>query len=114
MGKPKDNQMTPEDVTEQVGAGLSSENGGDYGFVCIWREKGDPLDDGSDHARYGITVGQWLSQEENQAGTWFVDGGWGGPPGAIHVRWNEDKKVWDNGGFCGFKFKDLDNGKKEN
>lgn len=76
---------------------LIAENGGAFGFVCIWR-KGE-----SGGARQ-TTVGDFLSCPENQSGTWLIDGGWGGPPGPIHVRWNEAEGAWDNGGYCGRRF----------
>jgi len=87
-------------IQEQIGDTLASENGGAFGFVCIFRKKGDPLDDGADHARK-CTVAEFLSEPKNQAGTWLIDGGWGGPPGPIHVRWNETTSEFENGGFCG-------------
>lgn len=92
-------------IEDQIGAALANERGGSFGFVCIWRKKDDPLNDGSDHARK-CSVGEFLSMPDNQKGTWFIDGGWGGPPGAIHVRWNEKTSEWENGGFCGRLFND--------
>ncbi|EPC6068888.1 hypothetical protein M8U49_06850 [Enterobacter hormaechei] len=83
-------------IFEQLGENLANENGGGYGFVCIWRKKGDPLDDGSNHARH-CSVGEFLSIQENQKGEWLIDGGWGAPPGAIRVRWNELKEEWEVG-----------------
>ena len=77
---------------------LIGEDGGGFGFVCIWRDG-----DHGDSARK-CTVGEWLSRPENKSGTWLIDGGWGGPPGPIHVRWNEVEQAWDNGGFCGHRF----------
>ena len=59
---------------------LINENGGAFGFVCIWRSPKD----GSDESRK-CTVGEFLSKQENQSGSWFIDGGWGGPPGPIRV-----------------------------
>ena len=50
------------------------------------------------------TVGEFLSDPANQSGDWFIDGGWGGPPGPIGVRWNEVDHAWENGGFCGYGF----------
>jgi hypothetical protein len=90
-------------IEEQIGKTLAIEDGGAFGFVCIWRKPGDPLDDGSDHART-CTVGEFLSLPENQKGTWLIDGGWGGPPGPIHVRWNKNTSEWENGGFVGRNF----------
>ena len=78
---------------------LIDESGGSFGFVCIWRK-----DDKGSHARDGIAVGEWLSRPENQSGTWLIDGGWGGPPGPIHVRWNDQEHAWENGGYCGYRF----------
>ncbi len=87
------------DVLKKLHPTLIAENGGGFGFVCIWRMPRD----GSDSARK-CTVGDWLSRPENQSGTWLIDGGWGGPPGPIHVRWNEADQAWDNGGYCGRGF----------
>lgn len=89
-------------IVEQIGETLAKERGGEYGFLCIWRKKGDPLDDGS--CVRNCSVEDWLGRPENQVGTWLIDGGWGGPPGPIYVRWNEDSEEWENGGFCGRKF----------
>lgn len=89
-------------IEEQIGESLAKDSGGAFGFVCIWRIKGDPLDDGADHARK-CTVGEFLSQPENQAGTWLIDCGWGSPPGPIHVRWNEITSEFEHGGFCGIR-----------
>jgi hypothetical protein len=89
--------MTAE-MFKEIPPSVLAENGGGFGFVCIWQE-GQP----QPHARYSVTVEQWLSNPENQHGTWFIDGGWGGPPGAIHVRWNGSR--WEYGGYCGRLFK---------
>lgn len=69
--------------------------------VAIWRP--DRCADVESSARQ-CTVGEWLSMPENQSGTWLIDGGWGGPPGPIHVRWDEAQRCWENGGFCGHRF----------
>lgn len=90
-------------IDEQIGKNLANENGCGFGFVCIWRKRNDPLDDKSDHARK-MTVGEFLSKPENQQGVWLIDGGWGGPPGPIYVRWNNNISEWENGGFCGRGF----------
>lgn len=90
-------------IEQQIGERLANERGGIFGFVGIWREKGDPLDDGKECYRY-CSVGEFLSKEENKKGTWCIDGGWGYPPGPIHVRWNEITMEWENGGFLGCKF----------
>lgn len=91
-------------INEQIGEALAKEDGGGYGFVCIWRKKEDDPNKEHDRAFKG-TVGEFLMKPENQKGTWLIDGGWGGPPGAIHVRWNDRKKEWENGGYCGRGFK---------
>jgi hypothetical protein len=65
--------------------------------VAIWR-KGKP-------AYYEKeSVGIFLSRPENQSGDWYIDGGWGGPPGPIVVRW--DGSEWIYGGFCGHDLPD--------
>ena len=61
--------------------------------------------DGGDSNFVQESVGLFLSKEENQSGTWRIDGGWGGPPGPIVVKWDPDAKVWINGGFCGRRLK---------
>jgi hypothetical protein len=86
------------DALKNLSDNLIEEAGGDFGFVLIWRSG-----DKGDCARK-CTVGEFLSQPENQSGTWLIDGGWGGPPGPIHVRWNDAHQCWDNGGFCGHRF----------
>lgn len=73
---------------------LIGEKGGGFGFVCIWRMPRD----GSDTARR-CTVGDFLSRNENIGGIWYIDGGWGGPPGPIRVDWDDSEKVWRNRGF---------------
>lgn len=77
---------------------LVDEDGGAFGFVCIWR-----AGDKGDSARR-CTVGEWLSDPHNQSGVWLIDGGWGGPPGPIHVAWNAKDNAWVNGGYCGTLF----------
>lgn len=75
-------------------AALIAEDGGAYGFVCIWRR-------GEDAPPRRCTVGEFLSRQENQSGAWLIDGGWGGPPGAVHVRWDAALLEWEYGGYCG-------------
>ena len=70
---------------------LIHEDGG--GFVCIWRRE-----DAASSARAG-TVGEWLSIPAHQHGEWLINGGWGGPPGPITVRWDEATQAWQNLGF---------------
>lgn len=86
------------DPLKNLPAVLIEENGAGFGFVCIWR-RGD-----SGASARKCTVGEWLSQAENQSGTWLIDGGWGGPPGPIHVRWSDERGAWENGGYCGDSF----------
>lgn len=88
------------DTLRKLSPGLIKEDGGGYGFVCIWH-----LGDNGPSARK-CTVGEWLTMPENRSGTWLIDGGWGGPPGPIHVRWNEADQCWESGGFGGHAFKD--------
>lgn len=92
-------------IEQQIGKQLANMDGGAFGFVCIWREIGDPLDDGADHCRK-CTVGEFLGRPENQKGIWLIDDGNGGPPGPIYVRWDERSQEWENGGFRGLNFPD--------
>ena len=87
-----------DDSLKNLPKSLVSESGGGFGFVCIWR----PGSHGPSDRK--CTVGEWLSISDNQSGTWLIDGGWGGPPGPIHVRWNAEQQVWENGGYCGRRF----------
>lgn len=43
------------------------------------------------------SVEEFLSRPENQSGAWFIDGGWGGPPGRIKVEWHNGQ--WVDRGF---------------
>lgn len=79
---------------------LLNEDGAGFGFVCIWR-RGDAS---NETARYGVTVRDFLADPANQSGEWLIDGGWGGPPGPIIVRWRGG--AWENGGFGGRQFID--------
>jgi len=79
------------DVCSSLPDSLRNENGSGFGFVCIWR-----IDDEGEDART-CTVEEWLSKPENFGGEWLIDGGWGGPPGPIKVRWDGEK--WQNLGF---------------
>lgn len=45
------------------------------------------------------TVGEFLSLPEHQSGSWYIDGGWGGPPGPIRVDWIEAERYWKCRGF---------------
>jgi hypothetical protein len=87
------------DCLRKLSHTLIKENGSGFGSVCIFRNG----DTGDSERR--CTVGEFLSKPENQSGTWLIDGGWGGPPGPIHVRWNEAEMCWENGGYCGRLFK---------
>jgi len=82
-------------VLREISETLQAERGMGGG-VCIWRK-----DRSEDHF-WPATVGEFLSNPARQSGTWLIDGGWGGPPGPIHVRWNGE--YWENGGFCGGRF----------
>lgn len=66
----------------------------DYDFVCVWR----PDQHTGEDARKG-TLAQWLTRPENQSGQWLIDGGWGGPPGPVCVRWDEETHQWRNRGY---------------
>jgi len=87
-----------DNIKKQIGENLFKEDGGEFGFVLLWRE-------GSDETiKWMGTVGEFLDIKENQNGTWLIDGGWGGPPGPIHVRYNETTSEWEHGGFLGYNF----------
>lgn len=88
------------DILRQIHPSLRNERGEcvDTFILCIWR----PGTTARSFAK-GQSVGEFLSNPANQSGTWLIDGGWGGPPGPIHVRWNGE--FWENGGYCGHKFK---------
>ncbi len=74
---------------------LIAEDGLGFGFVAIWRP-------GETAGYRECCVGEFLARPENQSGTWLIDGGWGGPPGPIHVRW--DGRAWECGGYCGQQY----------
>ena len=95
--------MNIQNPLRDLPSALINECGGEFGFVCIYRRRGDPLDSGDDPARH-CTVGEFLAKPENQVGVWCIDGGWGGPPGAIQVRWDPEQHAWENGGYCGRGF----------
>lgn len=84
-------------IADQIGTPLASLNGKEMP-ICIFR-----IDRSIEISHKG-SVEEWLSMPENQSGLWLIDGGWGGPPGAIHVRWNAFKHEWVNGGYCGVRF----------
>lgn len=89
------------DVLQHIHPSLQKERGEftDTFCLCIWR-KGSTA--GS--IEKGKSVGEFLSDPANQSGTWLIDGGWGGPPGPIHVRWNGS--FWENGGYCGWRWRE--------
>lgn len=72
---------------------LINETGMSVG-VCIWRDG-----DHGDHTYRKCSVGEFLSRPENQSGDWYIDGGWGGPPGPIRVQWILPEGPWINLGF---------------
>jgi len=74
-------QRLPQALIEESGAG----------FVCITRG------DSTESWTWYSTVGEFLSQPENMSGSWYIDGGWGGPPGPVRVDWDGEK--WINKGF---------------
>ena len=81
------------DIFREFSDTLINEDGGGYGFVMI------------SGVKWVGTVGEFLSNPVNQVvgKEWAIDGGWGGPPGPIVVRWNGE--FFENGGFCGHEFK---------
>lgn len=94
-----------DDVLREIHPSLRDERGMPCGperepLCSIWR-RGQVGD--SPTYRCGMSVGEFLSDPQNQSGTWLIDGGWGGPPGPIHVRWHESG-YWENGGYCGRRF----------
>lgn len=86
-------------VLREISETLQNEKGMPPHGVAIW-PRGEPC--GENY--HTCSVGEFLSNAANQKGTWCIDGGWGGPPGPIVVRWN-DQGYWENGGFCGHRFK---------
>lgn len=91
-------------ISEQIGETLANEKGMPGIGVSIKRKYNDSTHQQPEKTMHQCTVGEFLSHPENQCGTWCIDGGWGGPPGPIHVRWNERTQEWENGGFCGARF----------
>lgn len=85
-----------ENPTEPLGERLRKEAGMPGIGVSICRPGRD-----ESHMWNG-TVESFLLMPEHQSGTWLIDGGWGGPPGPIHVRWTG--VAWESGGFCGASF----------
>lgn len=85
-------------IFKEISETLQAETGMPGIGVAIW-PRGEPV---GDHYFTG-SVGRFLSEPANQRGTWCIDGGWGGPPGPIVVRWHADG-YWENGGFCGRRF----------
>ena len=78
-------------LKRKVGLGetLSNERGMPGVGVYIWRP------DRTEKHCVQTSVGEFLSRPENQSGIWLIDGGWGGPPGTIHVQWNgTDWDMW--------------------
>lgn len=57
--------------------------------VCIWRE------DRSEQLTIRVSVGEFLDDPDRQCGAWLIDGGWGGPPGPIRVRWVNGEWICD-------------------
>jgi hypothetical protein len=70
------------DRAKGTGLGRLADERGVPGLgVCIWRP------DRSEDVCVEQTVGEFLSEPQRQSGEWLIDGGWGGPPGPIKVRW---------------------------
>lgn len=46
-----------------------------------------------------VSVGEFLADPTNQSGSWYIDGGWGGPPGPIRVDWDPFASAWFSRGF---------------
>ena len=84
-------------IEEQIGEKLANETGMRGIGVSICRR-------GINSKCVKCSVAEFLMRHENQSGMWLIDGGWGGPPGPIVVRWNDEANEWENGGFCGRKF----------
>ena len=60
--------------------------------AAIWRPGSSET---AYYTRGKETVGEFLSR--HQSGEWLIDGGWGGPPGPLRVKW--DGNDWINLGF---------------
>lgn len=54
----------------------------------IWRKGGE---------EYSGKLRLFFEDHKNQSGVWYVDCGWGGPPGALAFQWVNNK--WINRGF---------------
>lgn len=80
-------------LAEQIGETLANERGMPGLGVLIWPE-GSP----EQSTLFSGTVGEFLLTA-NRKTVWCIDGGWGGPPGPIHVR--HVGGAWQNGGFGG-------------
>lgn len=87
------------DALREISFTLREERGMGPG-VAIW-----PSGEACGDHYHDCSVGEFLSDPINQHGTWCIDGGWGGPPGPIVVRWHKDG-YWENGGYCGWRFRD--------
>jgi hypothetical protein len=60
--------------------------------ISIWRGDGSV----SVYVQGGFLY-EFLSSPKNHGGQWFIDGGWGGPPGPVRVTWDNDH--WRYDGF---------------
>lgn len=79
------------DTIGHLPGNLRDERGMPGSGVAIWRP------DSSADVMWKGTVGEFLSDPANQSGRWLIDGGWGGPPGALAVDWNGYE--WRSMGF---------------
>ena len=78
-------------LCKNLSVALRKETGMRGTGVCIWR--GDRSVDFCGET----TVEEFLSRKENSGGEWFIDGGWGGPPGPVKVYWKDE--AWHSAGF---------------
>ena len=87
MLSPEEDAVNNE-VTADLPANLRTERGMPGVGVAIWR-KGQ-----HDNVMQTCTVGEFLSRPENCSGEWLIDGGWGGPPGPLLVKWGDGRWIF--------------------
>lgn len=84
------------DIEKQIGHQLANERGMPGVGVAIWAK---------DHCIKEVyfqgTVGEFLLTASRNV-VWCIDGGWGGPPGPIFVKFIDG--AWSNGGFLGARW----------
>lgn len=80
-------------LTDNIPKQILEEKGMPSVGVCFWRE------DRREPTKTAKSVKEFLEDPANQKGFWLMDGGWGGPPGPVVLKYHRFMGVWTFHGY---------------